>query len=124
LSRSVGTAKALEMCVTGKPLTAAAALSAGLLDAVVDAPLQAAAVQFARNAAGSTHRRTRERNERLGDPPSNAPLFADARALAARTRRHQPAPLRAVDAIEAAATLPFDQGLRRERELFFECVQT
>src|SRR3954454_21613509 len=67
LPRLVGIAKALDMCITGKPLTAAAALNAGLLDAVVDAPLQAGAVQFARNVAGGTQRRTRERNERLGD---------------------------------------------------------
>ena len=29
-----------------------------------------------------------------------------------------------IDAIEAAATLPFDEGCRRERGLFFETVQT
>ena len=33
------------------------------------------------------------------------------------------APLAAVDAIEAAATLPFDEGCRRERELFVECMR-
>src|SRR4029079_6201252 len=32
------------------------------------------------------------------------------------------APFAAIDAIEAALTLPFDQGSLRERELFAECV--
>jgi 3-hydroxyacyl-CoA dehydrogenase len=32
------------------------------------------------------------------------------------------APLKAVDAIEAAATLPFDEGCKKERELFVECI--
>ena len=71
----------------------------------------------------SSVRKTRERDEHLGTPDENAPLFAAAR----RAGREDPAPadrapLKAVDAIEAATTLPFDEGCRRERELFFECV--
>jgi D-arabinose 1-dehydrogenase-like Zn-dependent alcohol dehydrogenase len=31
-------------------------------------------------------------------------------------------PLVAVEAVEAAATLPFEEGLRRERELFMQCM--
>ncbi len=69
-------------------------------------------------------RKTRERSENLGTADENAPLFASARQLAAKIRRHQVAPLRAVDAIEAAASLPFDEGCERERALFFECVET
>ncbi len=34
------------------------------------------------------------------------------------------APLKVVDAIEAAATLPFLDGVRREREIFFECLRS
>ena len=125
LPRLVGVEKALEMCVTGKPINAAAAVDAGLVDAVADGPLEAAAIRFARDAAGrGPHRKTRDRADRLGDEPSNAPLFASARELATKTRRHQIAPLRAIDAILAATTLPFDEGCRREREIFFECVQT
>src|SRR4051794_12858665 len=125
LPRLVGIAKALDMCVTGKPLKAGVALDAGLVDEVVEVPLQAAAVRFARAAAErGTPRKTRERTDRLGDAGSNAPLFAAARQQAAKIRRRQVAPLRVVEAIEAAATLPFDEGCRREREIFFECVQT
>jgi 3-hydroxyacyl-CoA dehydrogenase len=123
LPRLVGIERALTMCVTGKPLRATDAVAAGLLDAVVD-DLRAEAASFAREAAARGIRRTRDRVERLGSPDTNAPLFADARALAERTRRHQIAPVKAVEAIEAAATLPFDEGCRRERELFFECVQS
>ena len=32
--------------------------------------------------------------------------------------------MKAVEAIEAAATLPFEEGRRRERELFVECIQS
>src|SRR5215218_673442 len=116
LPRLVGVEKALDMCVTGKPLKAREALAAGLLDRVVEGDVLDGAVRFARSAAVSSRvRKTRDRGENLGSPDENAPLFAAARALAAKTRRRQIAPLKAVDAIEAAATLPFTEGCRRER---------
>ena len=125
LPRLVGIGKALDMCVTGKPLKAPQALEAGLIDALLDGDLANAAVEFARTRATAEGvRKTRERADRLGTPAENAPLLTAARELAQRTRRHQIAPLKAIDAIEAAATLPFPDGCRRERELFFECVQT
>ena len=58
-----------------------------------------------------------------GPMPENGPLFVGALELAAKVRRRQVAPVKAVEAIKAAATLPFADGCRRERELFFECVR-
>src|SRR5262249_12897029 len=60
--------------------------------------------------------------ERLGSPEANAPLYEAGRQMAAKIQRHQQAPLRVIEAIEAAATLPFDDGCRRERAIFEECV--
>ena len=125
LPRLVGIRQALDMCVTGKPLKAREALAAGLLDSVIEGDLTDGAVAFARATAVKLPRvKTRERLDRLGTADENAPLFAAARELAGKIRRHQSAPLRAVDAIEAAATMPFAEGCRRERELFVECVGT
>ena len=45
--------------------------------------------------------------------------ISQARSAAVRSR-----PLKAVEAIEAAATLPFEEGRRRERELFVECIES
>ena len=123
LPRLVGVEKALDMCVTGKPLKARDALAAGLIDAVIEGDLATEAVKFARQQAGPV-RKTRERSEKLGAPAENAPLFAAAREMAAKTRRRQVAPLKAVDAVEAATTSSFADGCRRERELFIECIQT
>jgi 3-hydroxyacyl-CoA dehydrogenase len=125
LPRLVGVAKALDMCVTGKPLKAREAHAAGLIDRIVDGDLVEGAVRYARNVAVTTRvRKTSERSENLGAAGENAPLFESARQLAAKIRRHQVAPLRAIDAIEAAASLPFDEGCARERALFFECLET
>src|SRR5688572_1261470 len=125
LPRLVGVAKALDMCVTGKPLKAGDAHAGGLIDRFIEGDLVEGAVRYARNVAVTTRvRKTRERAENLGSADENAPLFESARQLAAKIRRHQVAPLKAVDAIEAAASLPFDEGCERERALFFECVET
>ena len=124
LPRLVGIEKAIEMCVSGKPIKAADALAAGAIDALIEGDLAAGAMAYARQIAGQgmVHRKTRERTERLGEPVTNAPVFAAGRELARKTRRNMIAPLKAVDAIEAAATSPFEEGCKRERELFAQCV--
>jgi len=126
LTRLVGVEKAIEMCVSGKPIGAADAQAAGLVDRLISGDLRAGAVAFAREtaAAGNPARKTRDRLERLGTAESNAPILAAGRELARKTRRNMLAPVKVVDAIEAAATLPFLDGVRRERELFFECLRS
>jgi 3-hydroxyacyl-CoA dehydrogenase len=125
LPRLVGIEKALDLCVTGKPIKAAEALAAGLLDAIVEGNLADDAIAFARQVGSrGAAAKTRDRLDRLGTPAANAPLYAAARELAGKVRRRQIAPLKAVDAIEAAATLPYEAGCRRERELFLECIQS
>jgi 3-hydroxyacyl-CoA dehydrogenase len=120
LPRLVGVERAIEMCVSGKPLSAAEALAAGLIDEVIEKELTEGAVEFASHAGPGP--KTRERTRGLGSPAENARLYESGRQLAAKIRRRQEAPLRAIDAIEAAAALPFEEGCRRERELFTQCV--
>src|SRR6185437_5560631 len=73
-------------------------------------------------AGGGVHRKTRERQEKLGSAAANAPLFAAGREQARKTRRNQTAPLAAIEALEAAAALPFEEGCRKERELITDCL--
>src|SRR5579864_8213031 len=51
LPRLVGVSAALEMCVSGKPVSARTALSLGLIDRIIEGDLRAGAVAFAREAA-------------------------------------------------------------------------
>jgi 3-hydroxyacyl-CoA dehydrogenase len=126
LPRLVGVEKAIEMCVSGRPIKAPDALAAGLLDGIVEGDLVAGAVAFARERAahGGPHPRTRERSDRLPSPEALPPLVEAGRALAKKTRRNLEAPLAAVDAIAGAVTLPFDEGCARERGIFFDCVKS
>ena len=125
LPRLVGVEKAIEMCVTGKPIKASEALQLGLIDHIVDGDLAAGAVRFAREIAtrSGPHPKTRERTDKLPSLEALPPLIHAGKELARKTRRNQHAPLAVVDAIEAAVTLPYDQGRVRERGIFFDLVK-
>jgi 3-hydroxyacyl-CoA dehydrogenase len=124
LPRLVGVAAAVDLCVSGKPIRAPEALKLGLIDRVIEGDLLTGAVAFALEIAekGGAMRKTRELSDKLGSEFVDASIFAAGRDQARKTRRNMIAPLKAVDAIEAAATLPFDDGCKRERELFEECI--
>ena len=122
LPRLVGVAKALEMCGDGNAISSQEALNLGLVDRLIDGDLLASAVAFAREVAGRPAPKTRERNDKLGTPERNTPLFAAARDKARAKQRGMRSPLAAIDAVEAATKLPFEQGCEVERKLFDECL--
>ncbi len=110
------------MCADGNPVKAKDALALGIVDRLIEGDLLQGAVAFAREVAGKPAPKTRERNEKLGTPEQNAPIFAAARDAAKKKGRGLMAPLAAIDAVEAATKLPFDQGVEAERKLFMECL--
>jgi 3-hydroxyacyl-CoA dehydrogenase len=124
LPRLAGVAKAAQMCATGEPASAADALQAGILDRVVDSdPLQGA-VAFAREVAnrGGLPRKTRDRTDKLGDRAAALQALQAVRDAVQKRAHGLIAPGKAIDAVEAAVTLPFTEGCRREAELFRECL--
>jgi 3-hydroxyacyl-CoA dehydrogenase len=126
LPRLVGLEKAIEMCVSGKPIRAADALNAGLIDRIIEGDLAAGASAFARETAARKGPlpKTRDRQDKL--PPASAipGMLTAGRDLARKTRRNLEAPIAVVDALEAAATLPFADGCAREREIFFQLAKS
>ena len=122
LPRLAGAAKAVEMCADGNPIKAAEALKFGIIDRLIEGDLLTGAVAFAREIADKPVRKTRERNDKLGSADENATLFAGARENARKKQRGMIAPLAAIDAVEAATKLPFEEGLKLERKLFMDCL--
>ncbi len=122
LPRLAGVAKAVEMCTTGNPVKAAAALQSGIVDRIIEGDLLTGAIAFAREVAAKPAPKTRERNEKLGNAAENAPIFATARETVAKKQRGLLAPVAAISAIEAATTLPFVEGCQVEQKLFAECL--
>jgi 3-hydroxyacyl-CoA dehydrogenase len=125
LPRLVGVAAAVEICVSGRPITAQDALKLGLIDRIVEGDLRAGTIAFAREVQGrSSYVKTRDRRDKLGTPESNAPGIEAGRQLAAKVRRNMTAPAMVIEAIQAAATLDWEQGLDKERELADICLKS
>ncbi|MGH9743475.1 MAG: 3-hydroxyacyl-CoA dehydrogenase NAD-binding domain-containing protein, partial [Candidatus Acidiferrum sp.] len=122
LPRLAGVAKAVDMCAGGNPIKAEEALKFGIIDRLIEGDLLTGAIAFAREIADKPIRKTRDRNDKLGTAEQNAPIFAAARDNAAKKQRGMVAPLAAIDAVEAATKLPFDEGCQFERKLFMDCL--
>jgi len=124
LPRVVGVEKALQMIVSGEPIGADAALNHGLIDAIVDGDLTAAGVAFAEKILGERRplKKIRDLEDALAAARGKPEVFADFRKSVARQTRGFRAPESCVKAVEAAVNLPFDAGLKRERELFLELM--
>jgi len=122
LPRLAGVAKAVEMCVGGNPVNAEEALKLGIVDRIIEGDLLSGAIAFACEVAGKPTLMTRERNEKLGNAAENALIFSAARETAAKKQRGLLAPRRAIDAVEAATKLPFEEGCKTEQQLFIECL--
>jgi 3-hydroxyacyl-CoA dehydrogenase len=120
LPRLAGVAKAVEMCAFGEPISAQEALALGIVDRIIETDLLTGAVAFARQVADRPAPKARQRNEKLANVDPS--IFAIARDTARKTRRGQPAPLAAIDAVEASTKLPFEEGCKLEAKLFSECL--
>ncbi|MEP7367761.1 MAG: 3-hydroxyacyl-CoA dehydrogenase NAD-binding domain-containing protein, partial [Acidobacteriota bacterium] len=117
LPRLCGVVKAAEMCAFGEPIGAVEAHAAGIVDALIEGDLRTGAIEYAREAASRPIRKVRDRQEKL----------AQESLLALRVRvekrlRGQTAPVAAMDAVEAAASLTFEAGCAFETTLFNECL--
>ncbi|MBV8091378.1 MAG: enoyl-CoA hydratase/isomerase family protein, partial [Alphaproteobacteria bacterium] len=119
LPRLIGPEKALGMIVTGDPIGAREALADGIIDEIVEGDLMSGALAFARRvvAEGKPLRRVRDREDKLV-----AEGFADAAEALTRRLRGRDAPAACVEAVRNAITMPFDEGLKREAELFRKLV--
>jgi 3-hydroxyacyl-CoA dehydrogenase len=123
LPRLIGIEAALAIIVSGDPVPASQAAKAGVIDKIIEGDLLEGALDYARGLAAQKAplRKVRDLNVDSGKTPSG--FFDEARKRVAKEKKNLFAPQRIVDALEAAATLPFDKGMARERELFLQCAQ-
>ncbi len=123
LPRAVGVETALNMIVSGAPAQRERAQDSALFDAVVDGDVLPAALDFARQVVTDRRPLKRVRDVKLSLPDADA-FFQFARNSVAAAAKNFPAPLKCVDAVAASVSMPFEQGLAYERELFNQLVQT
>ena len=123
--RLMGVKAATELMLSGQHLSAKAALAAGLVDKLAEGDdLLVAGLAYVNEllARGVPPRRTRD----LAIADKAAALAElDAIALeSVKKTRGLFSPAKIIECVRAAVELPFEQGLKRERELFLECLNS
>ncbi|QSI28849.1 3-hydroxyacyl-CoA dehydrogenase [Variovorax sp. RKNM96] len=124
--RLIGVKPALELMLSGRHAGAKEALSLGLVDRLgTEADARAEGLAYAQEliAAKAPVRRTREATGLADKEASRAALEA-ARADTAKKSRGLFSPMKIIEAVEGALTLPFDEGMALERKLFMQCIDS
>ncbi|PCF96107.1 3-hydroxyacyl-CoA dehydrogenase NAD-binding domain-containing protein [Vreelandella nigrificans] len=126
LPRLCGAQKALEMITSGDFLSASEALEHGIVDAVTESSdIAAEGLAYAEQAItkGWPVRRVRDLEGKL-ETGRDSDVFEQFRTTLQQRARNLFSPFKCVDAVEAAFQLPFEEGLKRERELFLACMES
>ncbi|WP_250507809.1 3-hydroxyacyl-CoA dehydrogenase NAD-binding domain-containing protein [Caballeronia sp. GAFFF3] len=125
-ARLIGAQAALSMMLSGRHIGAEEALRLGLVDRVGQSDdVFAEGLAFAHELIATKAAPRRTKNARgLADKEASVAAIAAARAETQKKSRGLLSPLKIVDCVEAALNLPFDEGLRFEREQFLECRES
>ena len=123
--RLMGVRAAAELMLSGKHLSAKAALAAGLVDQAAegDDPL-AAGLAYANALLAQNAPVRRTRDIAIADP---AAALADLDVLKAETAKKTRglfSPLKIIECVQGAVQLPFDEGMALERSLFLQCLES
>ena len=127
LPRLIGVEKALEANVSGNPFSAKLAHEWGAVDALVEeGKLREGALAFARKVIDTRMplRKVRDLNDKIEAARGHREIFDKVRRDNARKYRGFEAWQAVIRAVEAAVDLPFDEGMKREREEFMNLVLT
>ena len=117
LPRLLGVEAALNLIVSGATVASEKLRGTPLFDDFGAGDLLERALAFARRALAEQLPRRRVRDLKL-EMPNAESFFQFARNMVKGAAGPYPAPLACVEAVAAAVELPFEAGLKRERELF------
>lgn len=123
LPRAVGPELAVKMIVGGDPIGAPEALKHGLIEEIVEGPTLGAEL-FVRKLVAEKRplRRLRDDDSKIAAAKADRSIFTNAVAAMTKKARGLEAPFAAADAVGCAIDLPFDEGLKKEREGFLKLV--
>ena len=127
LPRAIGVEAALNMIVSGAPVASEQFKGTRLIDEIIEGSLAnellQGALAFARKVVAERRPLARLRDVKIDFPNADA-FFQFARNSVGPLANNFPAPLKCIDAVAAAVTKAFDEGLKFERQLFMQLVQT
>jgi 3-hydroxyacyl-CoA dehydrogenase len=123
LPRLIGAEAALNMIVSGNSVPSEQLEGSGLFDEMFEQDLLPGAIAFAERVA--SEKRPLKRVRDLKASLANADgFFQFARNTVRAAAKNFPAPLKCVDAVAAAVSMPYEEGARLERESFLQLMQT
>jgi len=123
LPRLIGAEAALNMIVSGNSVPSEQLKESALFDEMVERDLLQGAVAFADKVAAERRPLKRVRDVKVSLANADG-FFQFARNTVRAAAKHFPAPLKCVDAVAAAVTMPYEEGARFERESFLQLMQT
>ena len=120
LPRVAGIKTALDMICLGDPISVVRAKEMGLIDEITDGDLRKATVDFAKRILAEKRplKKIRDMKPKVESPT----IFEDYAKNLAKTKRGFEAPQACVKAVKASVELPFDEGMKKEREIFMQLV--
>jgi 3-hydroxyacyl-CoA dehydrogenase len=124
--RLIGAKAALDLMLSGRHIDAREAHALGLIDRIGqtdDVLAEGLTYTHELLAAHAPARRTRDAAGLYDRAASRAAIEA-ARAETSKKSRGLFSPLKIVDAVQAALEQSFDDGLRHERHLFLQCIDS
>ena len=127
LPRLVGIPAALEIITSGRQIKSAEALELGLVDKLCSGDdLIKDSIDFAKSLIAQDAPRLLvcERNEKTAEHKGKSDIYDAFREKNARRFRGFKSVENIIKSIQLSADLPYDQGLKRERELFTELQQS
>lgn len=124
LPRLAGPKTALDMITSGRFVPATEAQDAGIIDELIEGDLLAGALAFAERLVADSAPVRRVRDMEIDGTAFPESFFDKYRQSIARRTRGLNAPECAIQAVEAACRVPFEEGEVLERRLFQECMQS
>jgi 3-hydroxyacyl-CoA dehydrogenase len=127
LPRAVGLEAALDFIVSGQPIAAGKLAGTALFDLILPEgqDFTPAVLAFAQTVAlVRPLPKVRERSVQHAAGADPLAVLENKRAAVYALAKGLPAPLACVNAVAAAVTMPFEQGLQHELKLFMELLQS
>jgi 3-hydroxyacyl-CoA dehydrogenase len=120
LPRLIGVDPSLDLITSGRQVKAAEAESLGIIDQVTEGDPEDVGVAYAENLIATNAPR-----RPVSEMAAPAPIDWDAAyGGTLKKGRGQISPAQAVRAVQAAAELPFDEGMLAERKIFMGLMET
>ncbi|XP_004603094.2 peroxisomal bifunctional enzyme [Sorex araneus] len=118
LPRLIGVPAALDLITSGRFVSSHEALKLGIIDEIVNSDPVEAGLQFAQRISAQSLGSRRIRNRPVQDLPNMDSIFAEA---IVKMRKQHPGCLSqetCVRAVQAAVLYPYEEGIKKEEELF------